>query len=57
LEDPAAAASTVIALLANKQARAKVGAAAKRRFQHDFDAKVLGPRLESFLLADASPQG
>jgi len=57
LEDPAGAASTMIALLANEQMRAKVGAAARARFQHDFDAKVLGPRLESFLLADASPRG
>jgi glycosyltransferase involved in cell wall biosynthesis len=57
LEDPAGAASTMIELLASEQMRAKVGAAARARFQHDFDAKVLGPRLESFLLADASPRG
>jgi glycosyltransferase involved in cell wall biosynthesis len=57
LEDAAGAASTMIELLASEQMRAKVGAAAKARFQRNLDANVLGPRLESFLLADASPQG
>ena len=56
LEDPAKAASTLLALLGSDQELAAAGAAARDRFGRDHDAAVVGPRLTEFLLARA-PSG
>jgi glycosyltransferase involved in cell wall biosynthesis len=50
LDDPAAAAETLIGLLGSEPVRAKMARAAQERFRRDFDADVVGPRLRSFLL-------
>ena len=49
LDDPAAAADILISLLDDEQARLKAAAAAGDRFRRDFDARIIGPRLSSFL--------
>lgn len=49
LDDPAAAAATLTALLDDEPARLKAATAASERFRRDFDAEVIGPRLWSFL--------
>lgn len=51
LDDPAQAAATMIELLADEPVRLKAARAASERFRRDFDASVVGPRLQSFLLA------
>jgi glycosyltransferase involved in cell wall biosynthesis len=50
LDDPIAAASVMLELLEDEQARIAAGRAARRRFRRDFDAGVVAPRLHSFLL-------
>lgn len=50
LDDPARAATTLIDLLDCEPARAKAAQAAQERFRRDFDADVVGPELQSFLL-------
>lgn len=50
LDDPAQAAAILTGLLDEEPARLKAAAAARERFRRDFDAKVIGPRLRSFLL-------
>jgi glycosyltransferase involved in cell wall biosynthesis len=50
LDDPAAAAAILIGLLDSEPSRQKAATAARERFRRDFDADVLVPRLQSFLL-------
>ena len=58
LDDPAQAATTLLGLLDNESARTKAAIAASERFQRDFDADVVAPRLLSFLLGpDSRPRG
>ncbi len=49
LDDPAEAASTLIGLLECEPARSRAASAARERFHRDFDARVIAPRLLSFL--------
>jgi glycosyltransferase involved in cell wall biosynthesis len=49
LDDPAAAARTLIGLLDSEPERLRAGAAARARFSRDFDVEVVAPRLLSFL--------
>lgn len=55
LDDPAAAAETLLDLLGSEPARTAAAHAAKQRFHRDFDADVIGPRLWSFLTKESSP--
>jgi glycosyltransferase involved in cell wall biosynthesis len=57
LEDPAKAASTLMALLGSEHELAATGAAARDRFRREHDAAVVAPRLTEFLLADPAPSG
>lgn len=50
LDDPAQAAATLIGLLDCEPERLKAARAARERFRRDFDADVVGPELQSFLL-------
>ena len=50
LDDPAAAAIVLIDLMDNEPKRATIAGAALARFQRDFDAEVIAPRLCSFLM-------
>lgn len=50
LDDPGQAAAILIDLLDCESARLKAAQAASERFRRDFDVKVVGPRLQSFLL-------
>jgi glycosyltransferase involved in cell wall biosynthesis len=50
LDDPARAASLLVGLLDCEPARLRAARAARERFRRDFDADVVGPRLQSFLL-------
>lgn len=50
LDDPSHAAHTVIDLLDFESARLTAASAARKRFQRDFDANLIAPRLLSFLL-------
>lgn len=50
LDDPAEAAATLIGLLDCEPERLRAASAASERFRRDFDAALLGPRLQSFLL-------
>jgi glycosyltransferase involved in cell wall biosynthesis len=50
LDDPARAAAILLDLLGNEPARAQAGRAASKRFHRDFDADVIGPKLQSFLM-------
>jgi glycosyltransferase involved in cell wall biosynthesis len=52
LDDPAGAADIALGLLGSESARSSAAAAAKARFERDFDANVLGPRLLSFLMGE-----
>jgi glycosyltransferase involved in cell wall biosynthesis len=58
LDDPAQAATTLIDLLYREPARSAAAHAALERFHRDFNADVVGPVLQSFLLggAPSSPQ-
>jgi glycosyltransferase involved in cell wall biosynthesis len=49
LDDPTQAASVLIDLLDDEASRAKAGRAARERFQREFDARVVAPRLLSFV--------
>ena len=49
LDDPALAAAVLIELLESEPQRLKAASAASERFHRDFDASVIGPRIESFL--------
>lgn len=51
LSDPTLAAATLIGLLDREPARLAAAHAARRRFDRDFSADVIAPRLCSFLLA------
>jgi glycosyltransferase involved in cell wall biosynthesis len=50
LDDAAQAAATLIDLLDCEPARLKAAHAARERFRRDFDADVVGPELQCFLL-------
>jgi glycosyltransferase involved in cell wall biosynthesis len=50
LDDPAAAAAVVTALLDSEPDRLNAAAAARDRFCRDFDATVVAPRLRDFVL-------
>lgn len=50
LDDAARAAETLVSLLDSEPARLMAASAARKRFERDFDAHVVGPRLRSFLL-------
>jgi glycosyltransferase involved in cell wall biosynthesis len=50
LDDPAQAAAVLIELLDHEPERLKAARAARERFRRDFDADVVGPQLQSFLL-------
>lgn len=54
LDDPARAASTLIALLDDEGARTRAGRAAVDRFRREFDAEVVAPRLLSFVQGRAT---
>jgi glycosyltransferase involved in cell wall biosynthesis len=49
LDDPAAAAATLIELLDNESARAAAGQEARTTFRREFDSSVAAPRLVAFL--------
>jgi glycosyltransferase involved in cell wall biosynthesis len=49
LDDPALAAKTLMDLLDHEPERLIAASAARERFQRDFDARVIAPRLVSFL--------
>lgn len=53
LDDPAKAAAMLIDLLDCESARLKAASAARERFDREFNAEVVGPRLQSFLLENA----
>ena len=55
LDDPAPATAILIDLLDCEPARVKAARAARERFRRDFDADVVGPELQSFLLS-TTPQ-
>jgi glycosyltransferase involved in cell wall biosynthesis len=57
LEDPAKAASTLLALVGSEEELAAAGAAARDRFRREHDAAVVAPRLTEFLLAGLAPSG
>ena len=57
LDDPARAAAILLDLLGNEPARLQAGRAASKRFQRDFDADVVGPKLRSFLLGQPAEPG
>jgi glycosyltransferase involved in cell wall biosynthesis len=50
LDDPCAAAATMMTLLDSEPTRLMAARAASLRFRRDFDANVIGPRLHAFLL-------
>jgi glycosyltransferase involved in cell wall biosynthesis len=52
LSDPAQAAGVLVELLTDEPARLKAARAARMRFERDFNAAVIAPRLKSFLLGD-----
>jgi glycosyltransferase involved in cell wall biosynthesis len=57
LDDPAGAAAILLELLDDEPARLQAGQAASKRFHRDFDADVIGPRLQSFLMSQpAEPE-
>jgi glycosyltransferase involved in cell wall biosynthesis len=56
LDDAGRAAEILLELLASPEAMAAASAASRRRFQREFDADLVGPRLRSFLLS-ATPRG
>jgi glycosyltransferase involved in cell wall biosynthesis len=49
LDDPARAAAVLRGLLDDEPSRRKAARAARERFERDFDANVIGPRLWAFL--------
>jgi glycosyltransferase involved in cell wall biosynthesis len=49
LDDASEAAATLVELLDNEAARQDMAQAARRRFERDFDADVVAPRLWAFL--------
>ena len=49
LDDPAGAAAVLLELTEDEPNRRKAARAARERFERDFDANVVGPRLRSFL--------
>lgn len=55
LHDPTRAAATLVGLLDSEPARARAAHAARERFDRDFDAEVVAPRLLSFLQGTALP--
>jgi glycosyltransferase involved in cell wall biosynthesis len=55
LDDPDQASATLIDLLDSESARLLAASAARQRFHRDFDAEVVGPRLQSFLLGTEVP--
>lgn len=52
LADPAEAAAMLLDLVGDEPRRLKMARAARKRFERDFDASVVGPQLRSFLLPD-----
>jgi glycosyltransferase involved in cell wall biosynthesis len=50
LGDPGQAAGVLLELLADEPVRRKAARAARERFERDFSAAVIAPRLRSFLL-------
>jgi glycosyltransferase involved in cell wall biosynthesis len=54
VDDPAQAAETVLGVLGDEEAHSKYAAAARDRFNRDFDVEVIGPRLHSFLTTGAT---
>lgn len=50
LDDPASAAAILLELIGDEPNRLKTARAARERFERDFDANVVGPRLRRFLL-------
>lgn len=56
LDDPGEAAATLIRLLDDQPALQMAAAAARERFERDFDADVVAPRLLTFLLGSAPPR-
>jgi glycosyltransferase involved in cell wall biosynthesis len=55
LDDPAKAAAVLIEFLDSEPTLLKAAAAASERYHRDFDSRVVGPRLVSFLLGQACP--
>ena len=54
LDDPAAANAILISLFDSEPSRLRAASAARERFLRDFDADVIVPRLQSFLLGSPS---
>ena len=54
LDDPIRAAATLIELIENETVRSAAGAAALARFQREFDAHLIAPRLLSFVMGAGS---
>ena len=52
LGDPAQAAGVLVELLTDEPVRLKAARAARMRFERDYNAAVIAPRLKSFLLGD-----
>jgi glycosyltransferase involved in cell wall biosynthesis len=57
LDDPAKAAAVLTQLLDSEPARLKAAHAAYTRFRRDYDAEVVGPELQSFLMGVAPSLG
>jgi glycosyltransferase involved in cell wall biosynthesis len=55
LDDPQKAALVLIGLLEDESELQRLGAAARARFERNFDAKVVGPLLERLLLSTVEP--
>ncbi len=50
LDNPREAAETLVGLLTSEPSRLRAAQAARQRFDRDFDADVIAPRLQGFLL-------
>jgi glycosyltransferase involved in cell wall biosynthesis len=55
LDDPRKAAAILLTLLDDELARVTAAAAASARFEKEFNAKVVAPRLQHFLLGSCAP--
>jgi glycosyltransferase involved in cell wall biosynthesis len=55
LDDPAKAAAILQEVLTTEGTRSKLGTAARERFVRTYDARLVGPRLVSFLLTGEEP--
>jgi glycosyltransferase involved in cell wall biosynthesis len=54
LDDPVRAAATLMDLLGSEEERSRAARAASERFRRDFDAAVVAPKLQAYLLGATS---